>query len=102
MIFTETKIPGAFVIELERRHDERGFFARQWCADEFTRPALDLGVAQINTARSVAARGQPTYLSMSPNSMTSLAACTTFDIREGRGRQGPRHRSVAGGPDPDR
>jgi dTDP-4-dehydrorhamnose 3,5-epimerase-like enzyme len=40
MIFTETKIPGVLVIELERRRDERGFFARQWCADEFTRAGL--------------------------------------------------------------
>ena len=55
MIFTETKIPGVFVIELERRSDERGFFARQWCADEFTRAGLDPRVAQINTARSVKA-----------------------------------------------
>ena len=35
MIFTETKLKGAFVIELERRDDERGFFARSFCRREF-------------------------------------------------------------------
>src|SRR4051794_40301283 len=35
MIFTETKIPGVFVIELEKREDARGYFARAWCEKEF-------------------------------------------------------------------
>src|SRR5580700_11755992 len=39
MILTETKNPDVFVIELERRRDEWGFLATQWCADEFARVA---------------------------------------------------------------
>ena len=35
MIFTETKLKGAFVIDLERREDKRGFFARAFCQNEF-------------------------------------------------------------------
>ena len=35
MIFTETALPGAFVIELERREDSRGYFARAFCQHEF-------------------------------------------------------------------
>ncbi len=35
MIFTETKIPGVLVIDLEKREDARGYFARAWCAKEF-------------------------------------------------------------------
>ena len=31
MIFTATELPGAYVIDLERREDERGFFARTFC-----------------------------------------------------------------------
>jgi dTDP-4-dehydrorhamnose 3,5-epimerase len=46
MIFAET-IPGVFVTELERRRNEQGFFARQWCAGEFPRYGLDPRVAQI-------------------------------------------------------
>lgn len=35
MIFRETKLRGAYVIEPERRADDRGFFARTWCRQEF-------------------------------------------------------------------
>ena len=35
MIFTETTLKGAFLIDPERREDERGFFARTWCQREF-------------------------------------------------------------------
>lgn len=84
MIFTETKIPGVFVIELERRPDERGFFARQWCADEFARAGLDPRIAQINTARSVAAgtlRG--VHYQQAPYAEVKLVRCTrgaVFDV----------------------
>ena len=47
MIFTEIKVPGVFVIELERRPVE--------CADESTRARLDPRVGRINTPRNVAA-----------------------------------------------
>ena len=40
MIFTETKLKGAFVIDLERRDDERGFFARAFCQNEFREHGL--------------------------------------------------------------
>ena len=40
MKFIETKLKGAFVVELERLEDERGFFARSWCEREAT--AYDL------------------------------------------------------------
>ena len=35
MIFKETRIPAVYVIELEKREDERGYFARAWCEKEF-------------------------------------------------------------------
>ena len=37
MIFTETPIPGAYLIDLEKRGDDRGFFARAFCEVEFGR-----------------------------------------------------------------
>jgi len=48
MIFTETKLRGAFIIEPERLEDERGFFARSFCQREFEDHCLDLNVAQCN------------------------------------------------------
>jgi len=35
MIFSETSLPGAFIVEMERIEDERGYYARTWCQREF-------------------------------------------------------------------
>ena len=48
MQFTETDLPGAFVINLERREDERGFFARAWCEEELAAQGLNTRVSQCN------------------------------------------------------
>ncbi len=50
MIFRETRLRGAFVIELERRGDERGYFARAFCAREFEAHGLKPVIAQGNVA----------------------------------------------------
>jgi dTDP-4-dehydrorhamnose 3,5-epimerase len=48
MIFTETKLKGAFVVDLEPRGDDRGFFARAFCQREFDVRGLKPLVAQAN------------------------------------------------------
>jgi dTDP-4-dehydrorhamnose 3,5-epimerase len=50
--FEETTIPGVFVVELEPHADERGFFARAFCAQEFAEHGLVPEVAQANMALS--------------------------------------------------
>jgi dTDP-4-dehydrorhamnose 3,5-epimerase len=50
MIFTETKLKGAFIIDLERREDSRGFFARAFCQHEFAEHGLKPVIAQANLA----------------------------------------------------
>lgn len=50
MKFVETKLKGAFIIELEKREDARGFFARTFCEKEFTDRGLEGRVAQGNTS----------------------------------------------------
>ncbi|HSS99078.1 MAG TPA: dTDP-4-dehydrorhamnose 3,5-epimerase [Terriglobales bacterium] len=50
MVFTETPLRGAFVVELEKRVDERGFFARTFCADEFKTHGLNPCLVQFSTA----------------------------------------------------
>lgn len=52
MNFIETSLAGAFVIELERRHDNRGFFARAFCQRELQEHGLNTNIAQINIAFS--------------------------------------------------
>ena len=50
MIFTETKLKGSFIIDLERRNDSRGFFARGFCQKEFEAHGLKPIIAQANIA----------------------------------------------------
>lgn len=50
MIFTETKLKGAFILDLERREDNRGFFARAFCQKEFEQHGLKPVIAQANVA----------------------------------------------------
>jgi dTDP-4-dehydrorhamnose 3,5-epimerase len=50
MQFTETKLNGAFIIDLERREDSRGFFARAFCQREFEAHGLNPVIAQANLA----------------------------------------------------
>jgi dTDP-4-dehydrorhamnose 3,5-epimerase len=48
VIFTETKLRGAYIIEPEKREDERGFFARAWCEKEFAAHKLNPRTVQCN------------------------------------------------------
>jgi dTDP-4-dehydrorhamnose 3,5-epimerase len=50
MIFTETKLKGAFILDLERREDDRGFFARAFCQREFEDHGLNPHIVQANVA----------------------------------------------------
>jgi dTDP-4-dehydrorhamnose 3,5-epimerase len=54
VIFTETPLPGAWLVDLEPRRDERGFFARAFCAREFEAHGLKTGIVQANVSRNVA------------------------------------------------
>lgn len=76
MKFLQTGIAGVVVVELERRSDERGYFARQWCAEEFIRAGLNPALSQINTARSIAAgtlRG--IHYQKAPHAEAKLVRC---------------------------
>lgn len=52
MIFRETRLKGAFVVEMEKREDFRGSFARTWCAEEFRSHGMNIAMVQGNTAYS--------------------------------------------------
>jgi len=53
VIFTETKLKGAFILDLERREDSRGFFARAFCQNEFNAHGLKPVIAQANVAYNI-------------------------------------------------
>jgi dTDP-4-dehydrorhamnose 3,5-epimerase len=48
MRFTETKLAGVFIVDIEAVDDERGFFARSWCAREFAAHGLNSDLVQCN------------------------------------------------------
>lgn len=55
MIFHETKLAGAFIVDVEPRHDDRGFFARTFCQVEFAEHGLKTAIAQANMSFNHAA-----------------------------------------------
>jgi dTDP-4-dehydrorhamnose 3,5-epimerase len=55
MLFTQLPLQGAWQIDLEKREDERGFFARLFCVDEFMQHGLNTEWAQCNNSMSVKA-----------------------------------------------
>ena len=77
MIFTETKLAGAYVIDLERREDARGFFARSFCQKEFAEHWLEPVIAQANIAfnrRKGTLRGM--HFQFPPQAETKLVRAT--------------------------
>lgn len=77
MLFTETKLPGAFIIDLERRADERGFFARSWCEDEFAAHGIALPPLQANLSHNPTQgtlRGL--HYQLAPHAESKLVRCT--------------------------
>jgi dTDP-4-dehydrorhamnose 3,5-epimerase len=77
MIFQETKLPGVFEIHLEPQYDERGFFARCWCREEFESMGLNIRVAQCSVsfnARKGTLRGM--HFQSTPFQETKIVRCT--------------------------
>lgn len=77
MIFTETKLPGAFIVDIERREDSRGFFARVFCQHEFEAHGLKPLIAQANIAynrKKGTIRGM--HFQFPPSAETKLVRCT--------------------------
>jgi dTDP-4-dehydrorhamnose 3,5-epimerase len=50
VIFEPTELPGAYVIELEKRQDHRGHFARTYCEKEFAAHGLETRIAQCSVS----------------------------------------------------
>lgn len=81
MLFKETPLKGAFVIDLEERKDPRGAFARTFCAKEFEQHGLKPSVAQCNLSYNYKAgtmRGM--HYQVPPAAETKLVRCTRGKI----------------------
>lgn len=81
MIFKQTKLPGAYVIEVEKREDQRGFFGRTFCQEEFEARGLNSQVVQCNISfnkRKGTLRGM--HFQAAPFAETKLVRCTSGSI----------------------
>lgn len=81
MIFTESKLKGAFIIDIERKEDSRGFFARVFCQKEFEAHGLKPIIAQSNIAfnlRKGTLRGM--HFQYPPAPETKFVHCTRGSI----------------------
>src|SRR5690606_6636054 len=77
VIFRPTNLAGAFVVELEERSDDRGFFARSFCMREFEEHGLKPTVAQCNVSfnhKAGTMRGM--HYQLPPAAETKLVRCT--------------------------
>ena len=77
MIFTETELTGAFIIDIEPLRDDRGYFARVWCAREFEEHGLKTGLVQCNVAynsKKGILRGM--HYQQQPHAEVKLVRCT--------------------------
>ena len=76
MIFNETTLQGAYVLELEKREDDRGFFSRTFCVHEFQDHGLESTFVQGNMSRTVnkdTLRGM--HYQVPPHEETKLVHC---------------------------
>lgn len=81
MTFKETRLKGAFEIGLQRREDERGFFARMWCEREFEAHGLSTRVAQGNVSfNRVKGTVRGLHFQFPPAAETKLVRCTAGAI----------------------
>lgn len=77
MKFTQSSLPGAYVVELEPIGDERGFFARMWCREEFQALGLSTVVEQSSISfnrRKGTLRGM--HYQAAPREEVKLVRCT--------------------------
>jgi dTDP-4-dehydrorhamnose 3,5-epimerase len=84
MIFTPTKLKGAYIIDIEKREDERGFFARTFCTNEFASAGLENKFVQSNMSfnyKKGTLRGM--HFQKAPYEEDKLVRCTKgalFDV----------------------
>jgi dTDP-4-dehydrorhamnose 3,5-epimerase len=77
MIFTETALKGAYIIDLEPHNDDRGFFARAFCQNEFTAHGLKPVIAQANIALNrVRGTLRGMHFQYPPAAESKLVRCT--------------------------
>ena len=91
MKFNETELKGGYIIDIQKIEDDRGFFARGWCKNEFEEHGISSNLAQANISYNKfkgTLRGL--HYQASPYEEAKLVRCTKggifdvmVDLREG-------------------
>ena len=83
MIFTKIDLEGAFIIEIQRLEDERGFFARTFCQREFRDHGLNPDLAQCNISyNKVKGTLRGMHFQAAPHQEAKLVCCMQGAIRD--------------------
>jgi dTDP-4-dehydrorhamnose 3,5-epimerase len=83
MKFTPTAVAGCFIVDLNLHSDDRGFFARSYCTEEFADQGIDFTIAQANTSFNHEAgtmRGM--HRQIAPAAEGKLVRCTAGAITD--------------------
>ncbi|MDZ4787299.1 MAG: dTDP-4-dehydrorhamnose 3,5-epimerase [bacterium] len=100
MIFTKTKLEGAYIIDIEKHEDERGIFARTFCVDGFKKHGLESKFVQANLSfnyKKGTLRGM--HFQKSPYEEDKLVRCTKgslFDVIIDLRRDSPTYKQWVG------
>jgi dTDP-4-dehydrorhamnose 3,5-epimerase len=77
VIFNETKLKAAFAIELQKQEDERGFFARSWCQQDFAEHGLNPKLVQCNISfNQLKGTLRGMHYQVAPHEEAKLVRCT--------------------------
>ena len=77
MLFKETTLKGAYTIDIEPVKDDRGYFARLFCVDQFHKAGLEFGIAQCNISynkKMGTVRGM--HYQVAPHEEIKVVRCT--------------------------
>lgn len=83
MKFTETKLKGAFIIELEPIEDKRGYFSRTYCVDEFAEHGLDPSIMQSSISynkQKYTLRGM--HYQKEPHAENKIVTCISGSVQD--------------------
>jgi dTDP-4-dehydrorhamnose 3,5-epimerase len=100
MIFTQSKLQGAFTISIERKEDQRGFFARTWSDKEFLTHSIEFAPAQSSVSYN-RLRGtlRGVHYQLAPHQECKLVRCTRgaiFDVIIDIRRESPTYKAWFG------
>ena len=84
MKFTESALPGVFLIDIEPIGDSRGYFSRVWCQRELQQQGLDFQILQVNASyNAIAGTTRGLHYQRDPHAEAKIVSCTggsAFDV----------------------